>query len=76
MYTARGPFVTLAEELGYPHELILSASNRTANVVKGEYRTRIKLLANLLNVVLDKKRDSIKAESKSDPELSILESLG
>jgi hypothetical protein len=68
--------VTLAEELGYPHELILSASNRTASVVTGEYRVRIKLLANILNVVLDKKRDSIKAESKSDPELSILESLG
>jgi hypothetical protein len=64
-----------AEELGYPHELILSASNRTTSVIKGGYRTRIKLLANLLNVVLNKKRESIKIESKDDPELSILESL-
>jgi hypothetical protein len=74
--TAGGPFVTRAEELGYPHELILLASNRTASVVKGEYRVRIKLLANILNVVLNRKPDKIKAESESDPELSILESLG
>lgn len=65
----------LAEELGYPHELILSASNRTTSVIDGGYRTRIKLLANLLNVVLNKKSESIRIENKDDPELSILESL-
>lgn len=63
------------EELGYPHELILSASNRTASVISGGYRTRIKLLANLLSVILNKKSESIKVENKDDPELLIFENL-
>jgi hypothetical protein len=63
------------EELGYPHELILSASNRSTSVIKGQYRMRIKLLANLFNFALKKKREDIKIESKEDPELLILASL-
>lgn len=63
------------EELGYPHELILSASNRSMAVSKGQYRMRIKLLANLLNFVLKKKREDVKIEKKDDPELLILASL-
>jgi len=63
------------EELGYPHELILSASNMTTNIINGTYRTRIKLFANLLNNVLDKKRENIEIDNKDDPELLILESL-
>lgn len=63
------------EELGYPHELILSASNRSTSVFKGQYRTRIKLLANLLNFVLKKEREDIKIEGEKSPELLILASL-
>jgi len=67
--------VLTEEELGYPHELILSASNRSIGVSKGQYRMRTKLLANLLNFVLKKKREDIKIESKEDPELLILANL-
>jgi len=68
-------FVSAGEELAYPHELILSASNRSLSVIKGQYRMRIKLLANLLNFVLTEKREKIKVERKEDPVLLILASL-
>lgn len=67
--------MTAGEELAYPHELILSASNRSLGVIEGQYRTRTKLLANLLNFVLKKKREKIKIEGKEDPTLLILSSL-
>jgi len=67
--------VLAGEELAYPHELILSASNRYLSVIKGQYRTRTKLLANLLNFVLKEKREKIKIEGKEDPALLILASL-
>lgn len=63
------------EELGYPHELILSASDRSLNVIKGQYRTRTKLLANLLNFIIKEKKEKIKIETKEDPTLLILASL-
>lgn len=68
-------FVSVGEELAYPHELILSASNRSLSVIKGQYRMRIKLLANLLHFVLTEKREKIKIERKEDPALLILASL-
>jgi hypothetical protein len=68
-------FVAAGEELAYPHELILLASNRSLGVIEGQYRTRTKLLANLLNFVLKKKREKIKIEGKEDPTLSILASI-
>jgi len=67
--------VSAGEELAYPHELILSASNISLGVIKGQYGTRTKLLANLLNFVLREKREKIKIEGKEDPTLSILASL-
>jgi len=67
--------VSAGEELAYPHELILSASNRSLNVIEGQYRIRTKLLANLLNFVLKRKREKIKIERKEDPTLLILASL-
>lgn len=63
------------EELGYPHELILSASNRTKSIFTETYRIRIKLFANLLNYVLEKKQEKIDLDKKDDPELLILQSL-
>ena len=74
-YKEKVLFVLAVEELGYPHELILSVSNRSLSVIKGQYRMRIKLLANLLNFVLTGKRKRIKIERKEDPVLSILASL-
>jgi len=67
--------VSSGEELAYPHELILQASNRSLNVIEGQYRMRTKLLANLLNFVLKEKREKIKIEGKEDPALLILASL-
>lgn len=61
--------------MAYPHELILSASNRSLGVIKGQYRMRIKLLASLLNFVVTEKREKIKVERKEDPVLLILASL-
>jgi len=67
--------VLAEEELGYPHEIILSAWNRSLSVIKGNYRIRIRLLANLLNFVFKEKREKIKIERKEDPVLLILASL-
>lgn len=70
-----GISVPLDEELGYPHELILSASNRIANVIRGRYRTRIKLLANLLGFILNKKSEKISVENEVDIGLLIFKNL-
>jgi len=67
--------VSVGEGLAYPHELILSASNRSLRVIKGQYRMRIKLLANLLNFLVTEKREKIKVERKEDLVLLILASL-
>lgn len=63
------------EEIGYPHELIMEAINQSSIVIKNNYRHRIKLLATIINKIIEKKEQKIDPKPTSDSIMLLLESL-
>jgi hypothetical protein len=62
-------------ELGYPHELILYALARSETVISRSYRSRVKLLANLLRSLVGEKSLKVDVPKGADVEIRVLESL-
>ncbi|MCJ7761020.1 hypothetical protein MUP59_07785 [Candidatus Bathyarchaeota archaeon] len=62
-------------ELGYPHEVILYALVRSETTIEQDYRTRVKLFANLLRIISRKNPAKVEVPEGADVTVRMLESL-